>query len=472
MREEHDYLGTMYLNDDVLYGIQTARGARLSHVTGHTLEQDGMDLVKAIAEIKQAAALANRDAGGLDSARADAIVQASEEVIKGNVKGQFPVDMITGGGGISIHMDLNEVIANRAAEISGGLHIHPNTHVNMGQSTNDVLPSAMLIASSRKLQCICGRIGSLLDIVLAKEAEYKDVVRLGRTCLQDAMPMTFGQSFSAWAAFLERQKGVLADIAADFLEIPLGGAAVGTGAGTLPGYTEAVYRYLRDITGLPVRQSTNLFDSLENDDIYIRASAALKALAAGLSKISSDLRILSSGPRGGLRELHLPAVLPGSSIMPGKMNPVLPELMIQIYFLVFGNDASITLAVERGELELNVWESVIMNCFFESCRLLEYSIPVFGESCIKGIVVDEDVCQRYAEQSTAVASVISSVYGYETGSKVARYAIDNGKSVKEAVVDLGIMTEEEAADILNPVHMTDSEALSEHIRKVRERINH
>ena len=468
MREEHDFLGNMFLEDDQLYGIQTARGVRLSRVSGHTLEDDGMELVCAIAEIKKAAAMANHDVGRLDKERMQAILAAADDILSGRMKGQFPVDMVTGGGGVSVHMNVNEVIANIAG--SADLQVHPNSHVNMGQSTNDVLPAAMLIASYRKLCRIIEKTDELYDTVREKEEEFKDVIKLGRTCLQDAMPMTVGQSFSAWSAFLKRQKEELNRIKEDFLVLPLGATAVGTGSGTLPGYTEAVYRHLRELTGLLVRQDENLFDGLQNDDLYIRASAALKALAAGLSKMASDLRILSSGPRGGFGELQLPAVVPGSSIMPGKMNPVLPELMIQVYFLVFGNDASITMAVERSELELNVWEAVITTCFFESCRLLEYSMPLFGEQCIRGIRADRENNLRHAERSTAVAAVISAVYGYETGSKVARHAMESGQSIAEAVVDIGLMTDEEAAYILDLSHMTDSAQLSEHIMHVRERL--
>ena len=467
MRMEHDYLGEMELDDRAYYGIQTSRGMHMSDVTGHSVGQDGAPLIRALAEIKKAAARANLAVGGLDSIQASAIERAADEVLDGTWKDQFPVDLITGGGGVSIHMNMNEVLARRASELSGGVRLHPNTHVNMGQSTNDVLPSAMLIATCRLLHTLAGIVTDLAEAVEKKQAEFAHVVKLGRTCLQDALPITLGQEFSGWSSFLRRQAALLEEHAEECLALPLGGTAVGTGVGSLPGYSEAVFVHLRQISGLNVVPADNRFDSMQNADVYIRLSATLKALAAGLSKMASDLRLMSSGPRAGLGEIELPAVLPGSSIMPGKINPILPELMIQVYFLVYGNDAAITLAAERGELDLNVWESVVSKCVFESCRLLSHSISLFNHFCIVGIRANEAHCRRQAEESTATASVVASVFGYETGSKIARSAVASGQTIKETVVREGLMEQADADALLDPEYMTDSAQMAERIMRAR-----
>ena len=471
MRVEHDFLGEMELEDANYYGIQTARGVAASQVTGRTYGQEARALIDALARIKKAAALANCRVGGLDRDRAGAIARAADEVLKGRWYSQFPVDLITGGGGVSLHMNMNEVLARRASELLEGVEVHPNTHVNMGQSTNDVLPSAMLLTTHQRLLEVRDAVRVLRRSVSRRAEELSDVVKLGRTCLQDAVPVTVGQELSGWSSFLARQEGALERCAGDCLVLPLGGAAVGTGAGCLPGYVREVYHALWKICGLPVRPAENLFDSMQNADGYIRVSAALKALAAGVSKMASDLRLMSSGPRGGLGELVLPAVLPGSSIMPGKSNPVLPELMIQIYFLVCGNDAAVTLAAERGELELNVWEAVLSKCTMESCRLLSRGLPLFAKDCIDGLRVREDHCRRQAEASTAAASVIAAVFGYEAGSRVARDAIQRERTVREIAVEQGLLDEETARRLLDPSQMTDGGAMARAISALRETLD-
>lgn len=313
-------------------------------------------------------------------------------------------------------MNVNEVLAHRASAILSGLDVHPNTHVNMGQSTNDVLPSAMLLAAHELLEEVCDAVEELAEVSAGKEEEFRDTVKLGRTCLQDALPVTLGQNFSAWVSFLRRQKDNLKRLAADCLELPLGGTAVGTGAGSLPGFKKAVFARLKELSGLEVRAAENCFDAMQFGDIHIHISSALRALSAGLSKMGSDLRLLSSGPKGGMGELILPAVLPGSSIMPGKINPILPELVMQVHFLVCGNDAAVTMAVERGELELNVWEAVVTRCTLDSCRLLSRSIVLFARRCVAGVKADVGHCREEAEKSTALAAMIAAVFGYEAGS--------------------------------------------------------
>ncbi len=470
MRIEHDFLGQMELEDQAYYGIQTVRGVQNSNVTGHTYGEDGMKVVRAMARIKKAAALANEQIGALDEKRAWAIGVAADEVLAGKLDDQFPVDMVTGGGGVSIHMNLNEVLAHRASMLLDGMEVHPNTHVNMGQSTNDVLPSAMLLTTHSLILEVVKAVDVLAEAVAERAEAFKDVVKLGRTCLQDAMPVTVGQELTGWHSFLLRHRQLLLYRADECLELPLGGTAVGTGVGAMPGYVEAVYPHLKTLTGYNVKPAANFFDAMQFADEYVHVSATLKSLAAGVSKMASDLRILSSGPRGGFGELRLPAVLPGSSIMPGKMNPILPELMIEIYLLVHGNDASVTMAAERGELDLNVWEAVITKCILESCRLLTRGLPRFARDCIAGLEVNEAHCHRQASTSAAIAMVISAVFGYETGSAVARKALEENKTVAEVAVEQGLMDEETAKNLLDPSLMTHGDSMADAIAKLRKAV--
>ena len=468
MRVEHDFLGEMEIDDASWYGIQTLRGVQASGVSGHSFGEDGKELIRAMALIKKAAALANLEVGGLEAPMAQAIVMACDEVLDGCWDEQFPVDLVTGGGGVSIHMNVNEVLARRASTLLAD-SVHPNTHVNMGQSTNDVYPSAQLLAARTLLLQTASAVEGLVKAADAKEKEFAHVVRLGRTCLQDALPVTLGQNFSAWSSFLRRQHKHLLALGDECLELPLGGTAVGTGAGALPGYKKAVFASLRQLTSLDVRPAGNCFDAMQFGDVYLRISSELKTLSAGLSKMASDLRLLSSGPRGGFGELILPAILPGSSIMPGKINPILPELIIQVHFLVCGNDAAIAMAVERGELELNVWEAVVTKCLLESCRLLTRSIDLFSSRCVAGIKVRSQHCLEQAEQSSALAALVSTVFGYETGSAVARQAQSQGISIREAAVSLGILDEAAAGQLLAPELMTDGERMAQAIAMARKK---
>ena len=473
-RTEHDFLGSMELDDSVYYGIQTVRGLGLSGLTGRSIAQATPELVHFCAAIKKAAALANAEIGGLDNSVRDAIVRACDEVMAGRLADQFPTDVFTGGGGISINMNVNEVIANRANEIitgsKGSDAVHPNSHVNMCQSTNDVIPAAMLLAFRSLLLGLATETEALRQTFLAKADEFKDVCKLGRTCLQDALPMTLGQEFSGYAAFAGRHVSLLGAAADACLALPLGATAIGTGVGALPGYREGVYRHLRDITAWPLRPEENLFDALQNADGYVRLSAVVKSLAVGLGKIAADLRLLSSGPRGGFGEIRLPAVTPGSSIMPGKINPILPELMRQVSFQICGNDVAVSMAAENGELELNVWESVILRCLADSCMLLSRSIPLFRDKCVAGIDADAAVCLEQAEASTATAALVAAVFGYETGCDVAREAVDTGKKIVQVVIDRGMLGEQAARDLLNPANLIDGGAMERVVAETRRAI--
>lgn len=440
-----------------------------------TIGDDAFTLITYLAAIKKAAAQANRDIGALDELISDAVCQAADEVMQNKWSSYFVVDMFQGGGGIATHMNVNEVIANRANEIMTGEKgysvVHPNTHVNMGQSTNDVLPSAMKLALYHKFEELIDQVERLRDAWHEKAEECADVVKLGRTCLQDALPVTLGQEFSGYAAMLDRQVNYLRGVQAECLHLPLGATAVGTGVGLLPGFLPACYRYLNEITGWELHDEKNLFDGLQYADVYLRTSGVLKSLATGISKMARDLRILSSGPNGGLNEIELPSVQPGSSIMPGKVNPILPELMIQVSYQVCGNDFAVTMAAEGGELDLNVWESLIVKCLFESFTLLTQSIPLFADKCVYGIHANREVCRSHAESSTAVAAVIATLFGYEIGSDVAKQAIREQKTVKQVVTERGLVTAQEAEWLLDPGNLTDPKRLDEVLVRIMHKGN-
>jgi aspartate ammonia-lyase len=460
MRYESDSLGTLPISDEAYYGIQTLRGVENSQVSSSTIA-DYPRLLASLAMVKKAAALTNAEIGTITKPVADAICQAADEVIAGKFdKSQFPVDVYNAGGGISTHMNINEVIANRANEIITGHKgyeiVHPNNHVNAGQSTNDVLPTAMSITLYFEVVELIDSLKLLEATLSAKINEYRDVVKLARTCIQDAVPITFGQEFSAYLAGVQRGIARLEKVADECLEVPIGATAVGTGLGANIGYADRIYHYLREVTGLEIRKHPNFFDALQNGDIYQLLSTTFKALATGLSKMARDLRILSSGPRTGMKEIILPAIQPGSSFMPGKVNPTMPEFMNQIAYQVCGNDVTVTMAVEGAELDLNIWESLIAKNLFESCQLLKKGIPLFTEKCIKGIEVRTEECRNQAENSLALSAIVGSVYGYEVGAKVAKYAYKNSKSVKQSVIDLKVMPEALADELLDPLMLTDA----------------
>ena len=458
MRADSDLLGTLMIPDNAYYGIQTLRAVQNFAVSGQTAV-DIPYFLWSIAAIKQAAAKANTKIGALNADVAQAIVQASQEVMDGRLDDHFPIDIFQGGGGTSTNMNMNEVVANRANEIATGKigydFVHPNTHVNMGQSTNDVIPAAMKMTCRVNIKKLIAEVEKLEQALQAKAQAFEHIVKLGRTCLQDAVPMTFGQQFSGYHAQIQRLKSALITANKASLELPLGGTAVGTGLSTHEGYLENVYKELQQITGESYTAEENFFDGLQNADFYIDIAAQLKKLAAALSKMATDLRIQGSGPRAGFNELKVPAVQPGSSIMPGKINPVIPELVNQIAYQVIGNDTTITMAVEGGELDLNVWEPVITKALFESCRLLTNTIPLFIDKCLQDLEVNEEVSQRYAQESTALATVIATLFGYQTGSKVAKAAYQQKCSVKEIVLQEKILSPQQAEYLLDPMVMTD-----------------
>nr|VFJ88626.1 MAG: Aspartate ammonia-lyase [Candidatus Kentron sp. H]VFJ90736.1 MAG: Aspartate ammonia-lyase [Candidatus Kentron sp. H]VFJ96878.1 MAG: Aspartate ammonia-lyase [Candidatus Kentron sp. H] len=464
-RREKDALGELPIPANVYYGIHTERGRRNFDVSRDTIG-DWPNYLKCLAMVKKAAALVNADLGAIEPPIAEAICAAADEVIKGRIAPRhFPVCTLQGGGGVSTHMNINEVLANRANEILTGRtgydRVHPNDHVNHSQSTNDVVIAAFRLAMHLELMDLIVALRILEDVLEEKTVAYKDVVKVSRTCLQDAVPIRLGQEFSAYLAPIRRGIRLLDKYAIACLELPLGATAVGTGLGIGSGYITRIFSHLADVSGLGVLKSSNLFDSLQNGDLFIQISGTLKSIATSLSKMATDLRILSSSNA----EIRLPAVQAGSSFMPGKVNPAIPELINQIAYLVCGNDVTVTMAVEGGELNLNVWYPVMAKSLVESCRLIANAAPIFARRCIAGIEVDEALCREQAENTLSVSSVISAVFGYEKGVEVSRFARERGLSIGRAAVELGLLSGSEADELFDPMTLTDADKSAETIRR-------
>ena len=472
MRTDSDFLGEVEIEDDVYYGVQTLRASLNFDVSGIS-HYKMSEYIQSVVLVKKAAALANYDAKSLRKEICDSICTACDEIIEGKHKNSFPIDVFQGGGGTSTNMNVNEVIACRANEIltneKSYSEIHPNTHVNMGQSTNDVIPSAMKIAAYKNLVILEEPLMILLKSLEEKQNEYNGVLRLGRTCVQDALPMTFGQYFSGYISFVKRLQIKINTLKKECLHLPLGATAIGTSLGIQHNYLENVYTHLSSISGITFVKEDNFFDALQNADFYIEISSTLKRLATTLSKMATDFRILSSGPNSGFNEINIPAVQPGSSIMPGKVNPVMPELINQIAYQVCGNDVTITMAVEGGELDLNVWEPVIVKNLSESFKLLTNGIKLFSTKCIEGIEVNKEVSESYAHKTTALSTTISAIFGYKVGTKVARKAFIEKKDVKQVVIELGILNENEANEVLDPMIMVDAKKSTEVISKYQKK---
>ncbi|MDX8480646.1 aspartate ammonia-lyase [Mesorhizobium sp. VK24D] len=448
-RIETDALGSRRIDDAHYYGIQTVRAQENFSVSGKTIA-DIPGFIESVIRIKQAAGLANLAAGGLPGEIAEAIVAAGDHCLHNFEPSQFSVDIYHGGGGTAANMNVNEVLANRANEALTGRkgydRVHPNTHVNMGQSTNDVIPSAMKLAVHGLLAQLEGTVSILVEALAAKETEFAGVIKLSRTCFQDALPITFGQQLSGYRHGFQRALREMEAMKRKCLNLPLGATAVGTEFGALAGYKAAIYAELSRITGLALEPDENFFDGLQNADQWISISGALKSLALSMAKMCADLRLMSSGPRAGLSEITLPAVQPGSSIMPGKINPVIPEMAIQVYFRVLGNDATVTRACE-GELDLNVWESIILNVVTESIILLDRTIPLLVSKCIAGLTANEAICRKAAEGSLALSTAIAAVFDYPNAGSVAHFAAERGLPVKDAAVEMSLLSRQEAEEL-------------------------
>ena len=456
-RREHDLLGEMEIPEEYYFGVQTMRAVENFHISRVRLNFFPR-LIHALADVKQGAAAANRDLGLLDPAIADAITRACEELREDRFNEQFVVDMVQGGAGTSTNMNANEVIANRALELLGHRkgeyeYCHPNNHVNLSQSTNDAYPTAVRIALARSIDSAVTSLQELIAAFHAKGEEFSEIIKMGRTQLQDAVPMTLGQEFEAYAATLTEEIDRLKTNMRLFYEINMGATAIGTGINADPDYAELCTRHLREITGLPLTKAANMIEATSDTGAFIMNSSALKRLAVKLSKICNDLRLLSSGPRCGLNEINLPPRQPGSSIMPGKVNPVIPEVVNQVAFRVIGNDLAVTLASEAGQLELNVMEPIIVLSLFENIEMLVNAMNTLREKCIVGITANPEVCRRMVYNSIGLVTALNPYLGYETSTMLAKEALQSGKGIYDLVLEHKLMDEEELNKILRPENM-------------------
>ncbi len=456
-REEHDLLGDRNVPFEVYYGIQTLRGMENFNISGITLNFYPV-LINAIAMVKMAAARANYDLGLLDKSVCDAIVRACNEIRNGKFHSNFAVDMIQGGAGTSTNMNANEVIANRALEILGHErgeyeYCHPNNHVNLSQSTNDAYPTAIKIALINSNKTLVEVLKELIGSFRKKGEEFAGVIKMGRTQLQDAVPMTLGQAFEAYATTLEEEILRLNENADLFLEVNMGATAIGTGINSDPGYPGKVIKHLQAITGLKIVNAANLVEATQDTGAFVMYSSAIKRTAIKLSKICNDLRLLSSGPRAGFNEINLPPMQPGSSIMPGKVNPVIPEVVNQIAFKVIGNDLTVSLAAEAGQLELNVMEPVMVQSLFESVEMLKNGMLTLKVRCIDGITANEEHCREQVQNSIGLVTALNPVLGYEVCTKLAKEALETNRGVYDLVLEQELLSKEELDRILLPENM-------------------
>ena len=457
-RTEHDLLGNRDVPAHAYYGVHTLRALENFPITG-TAISIYPDLVIALACVKQAAAMANNELGLLDEKRAQAIRLACEEVRAGKLLQEFVVDVIQGGAGTSTNMNANEVICNRALEILGHRkgeyrHLHPLDHVNMSQSTNDVYPTAVKLALQFGIRRLIGEMRALRLAFEAKAAEFSDVLKVGRTQLQDAVPMTLGQEFSTYAVMLGEDESRLAEAAALVREINLGATAIGTGINAHPDYAALATQRLSEVSGFEFLVSPNLVEATQDAGSFVQLSGVLKRVAVKLSKTCNDLRLLSSGPRAGIGEINLPAVQAGSSIMPGKVNPVIPEVVNQIAFEAIGNDITVTMAAEAGQLQLNAFEPIIAHSLFKSLAHLAAGCRTLAERCVQGITANRERARRLMDDSTALVTALNPIIGYARASEVAQEALSSGRRVADLVLEKGWMTREQLDDALRPEALT------------------
>ena len=459
-RVESDLLGELQVPADAYYGVQTQRAINNYKISNAKMS-DYPDYVIAIAYVKWAAAAANADLGVLDRKIADAICAACKEIIDGSLRDQFPVDMMQGGAGTSVNMNANEVIANRALEIMGHQKgeyqfCSPNDHVNCAQSTNDAYPTAFRYTFIRMNKHLVENLTKLIAAFRAKGEEFKDIIKMGRTQLQDAVPMTSGQEFNAFANNLEEELANLDRNVKLLHEINMGGTAIGTGLNAVPGFAELCTEYMSKLTGDEFLAAPDLIEATPDTGAYVSYSGALKRLAVKLSKICNDLRLMASGPRCGLHEINLPPMAPGSSIMPGKVNPVIPEVTNQVCFKVIGNDMTVALAAEAGQLQLNVMEPVIAESIIESITWLTNAMETLRVKCIEGITVNAEHCHQMVINSIGIVTALNPYIGYKNSTKVAKEALQTGRSVYDIVLEKGLMTKEKLDAALNPEAMCAS----------------
>ena len=456
-RTERDSLGEMQVPADAYWGAQTQRAVENFPISNVTF---GRRFIRALGIVKKGAAQANRDLELLEEEKAECIIEAADEVIAGEHDEEFPVDVFQTGSGTSSNMNANEVISNRATEIYGGeigtREIHPNDHVNYGQSSNDVIPTAMHVASLEAVERdVLPALAALRDELEAKEREFDDVVKTGRTHLQDATPVTLGQEFGGYRAQIEKGIERVRNTREHLSELALGGTATGTGLNTHPEFPELAAEYMSEETNIDFREADNHFEAQAAHDAMSEAHGALRTVAGSLNKIANDLRLLASGPRNGLGEIEQPENQPGSSIMPGKINPVIAEAVNQVHKQVVGNDAAVAAGAAEGQIDLNLYKPVLAHNFLQSAELIANGSEVFGERFVRKLEANEEHCAERVEQSMALATALNPAIGYDKASEVAKAALKEGKSVREVAIEKGYLSEEEADEVLDPAKMTE-----------------
>jgi len=465
-RREHDLLGERNVPADAYYGVQTLRAVENFPVSGVTIGTFP-ELIEALAYVKKACAIANKELGVLAPEKADAIVAACDELLLGQLHDEFVVDVIQGGAGTSTNMNANEVIANRGLELLGHVKgeydfLHPNDDVNASQSTNDAYPTAVKIAVMLATRSTLDAMRELKRALRAKETEFADVLKMGRTEEQDAVPMTLGQEFGAYAVMINDATDRLTDASRLLLEINMGATAIGTGINSPIGYAELVTSRLAEVSGMPVELAPNLIEATQDAGAFVQFSGVLKRVAVQLSKISRDLRLLSSGPRCGLGEIRLPAVQPGSSIMPGKVNPVIPEMVNQVCYEIIGNDMTVTMAAEAGVLELNAMEPIMALNLLQSCTYLRQACHLLADRCVSGIEANREQCRANVENSIGLVTALNPTIGHERSTAIAKEALDTGGRVYDLVLAKGWLTKDQLDDLLRPENMTHPRALPAH----------
>jgi aspartate ammonia-lyase len=455
-RIEADSIGTKEVPVEAYYGVQSMRGTENFQITGQKMQPE---FINSMAEIKKACAICNNMVGELDEKIKDAICQACDEIVEGKLHDQFLCDPVQGGAGTTANMTANEVIANRAIEILGGEKgdysiVHPNDHVNHAQSTNDVIPTAAKLTTARLLKKAILQMEKLNMALLAKEKAFHNVIKMGRTQMQDAVPIRLGQEFKAYSVAVQRDFKRIDKAMDEMCILNMGGTAVGTGINADERYLRRIVPNLCEVSHMDFFQAFDLIDATQNLDPFVSVSGSLKACAVTLSKISNDLRLMSSGPRAGFGEINLPAKQNGSSIMPGKVNPVIPEVVNQVAFNIIGNDVTITMAAEAGQLELNAFEPIIFYCIFQSISTLTQAIRTFIDNCVLGITANETRCRYLVENSVGIITAICPHVGYQKAADIAKKAIKTGESVRTLILQENLLTEAEMEHILDPFQMT------------------
>lgn len=453
-RIEEDLLGAREVPLEVYWGIHTLRAIENYQISGSTIAEEP-EFVRGMVAVKKASAMANRKLGTLSDTIADAIIWACDEILEdGRCLDQFPIDVFQGGAGTSVNMNTNEVVANLALEHLGYAkgryaYVNPNDHVNKSQSTNDAYPTGFRLGLYKKVDDLVDELERLIESFTSKGLQFRDVIKMGRTQLQDAVPMSLGKEFEAFSVLLGEEIPRLRNNSALLLEVNLGATAIGTGLNTPDGYQDTVVHCLREVTGLPIRGADNLLEATSDTGAYVSMHASIKRLAVKLSKICNDLRLLSSGPRAGLGEIRLPERAAGSSIMPAKVNPVIPEVVNQVCFKVMGNDVALTFAAEAGQLQLNVMEPVIGQTLFESINLLANAIRTLRELCVIGIEANEDVCRNNVLNSIGIVTYLNEVIGHANGDAVGRECARSGRNVREVVLEMGLLDEAALDELLS-----------------------